>query len=228
MKSIIALPQMSLGAALYLLHRVLDYCIEQYKYTVFRWYFADTLALIVCVPLFVNIEICFIQREHYISITDILMFFVWFVIKFEILLPMERESATRDLFDIVAYAVGGCILYCSQDLKKQTLETQSNTPVSVKISLWMCSNISWTNETYGLTKVRRTIRHRSMSNLLIRLIRVYQNLAPVTLRRSCRFEPSCSNYMILAIGKYGVLQGVCRGIQRILRCRVPNGGIDYP
>jgi uncharacterized protein len=34
--------------------------------------------------------------------------------------------------------------------------------------------------------------------------------------------------MILAIVKYGTIKGVYLGLKRLLRCRVPNGGIDYP
>jgi putative component of membrane protein insertase Oxa1/YidC/SpoIIIJ protein YidD len=34
--------------------------------------------------------------------------------------------------------------------------------------------------------------------------------------------------MILSIEKYGSLKGILNGIARLLRCRKPNGGIDYP
>jgi putative component of membrane protein insertase Oxa1/YidC/SpoIIIJ protein YidD len=34
--------------------------------------------------------------------------------------------------------------------------------------------------------------------------------------------------MLMAIDKYGVVRGVWKGINRILRCKYPNGGIDYP
>jgi putative membrane protein insertion efficiency factor len=63
---------------------------------------------------------------------------------------------------------------------------------------------------------------------LIKLIRFYQKMAPKALRESCRFVPSCSEYMILAIEKYGCLKGIYKGFNRLLRCKVPNGGIDYP
>jgi len=60
------------------------------------------------------------------------------------------------------------------------------------------------------------------------LILLYQKLAPEKLRRSCLFEPSCSEYMLLAIDKYGTFKGVLKGIKRLLRCHHPNGGVDYP
>jgi len=66
------------------------------------------------------------------------------------------------------------------------------------------------------------------SKLLLGAINVYQENAPKRIRMSCRFEPSCSNYMKLAILKYGAIHGVKMGMNRLLRCKVPNGGTDYP
>ncbi len=63
---------------------------------------------------------------------------------------------------------------------------------------------------------------------IIVLVKYYQKVAPISLRQSCRFTPSCSEYMILAVRKYGVLRGIPKGIFRVLRCHVPNGGYDYP
>ena len=40
----------------------------------------------------------------------------------------------------------------------------------------------------------------------------------------CRFEPTCSIYMMQAIEKYGVLRGVWLGIRRLSRCHVFNPG----
>ena len=43
----------------------------------------------------------------------------------------------------------------------------------------------------------------------------------------CRFIPSCSEYMYLAVEKYGVLVGLGKGFLRVLRCNPWNkGGID--
>jgi len=65
-------------------------------------------------------------------------------------------------------------------------------------------------------------------HLLINLVLLYQKVASESLRKSCLFEPTCSEYMILAIRKYGTVRGFIKGIKRILRCHYPNGGIDYP
>ncbi|WP_416427606.1 membrane protein insertion efficiency factor YidD [Pseudomonas sp. App30] len=59
-------------------------------------------------------------------------------------------------------------------------------------------------------------------------IRLYQRVAPARLRDACRFEPSCSNYALLAIRKHGALSGWGLALKRIGRCRFPNGGVDYP
>jgi len=67
-----------------------------------------------------------------------------------------------------------------------------------------------------------------MKFLLIKLVRFYQKCAPEKVRSACLFKPSCSEYMILAINKYGSIVGIYKGIRRILRCKYPNGGIDYP
>ena len=67
-----------------------------------------------------------------------------------------------------------------------------------------------------------------MKSAIVHLIRRYQELAPDRVRKSCRFEPTCSNYMLKAIEKYGVSIGLYRGVKRLFRCRPPNGGCDYP
>ena len=43
---------------------------------------------------------------------------------------------------------------------------------------------------------------------------------------TCRFVPTCSEYAIEAIKKYGPLKGTCLAIKRILRCH-PWGGSGY-
>lgn len=64
--------------------------------------------------------------------------------------------------------------------------------------------------------------------LVINAVRFYQRTASNTLRQTCRFTPSCSEFMILAVKKYGTFKGIKKGIERICRCHSPNGGIDYP
>ena len=67
-----------------------------------------------------------------------------------------------------------------------------------------------------------------LKQITVWFIKVYQRFAPDRVRNRCRFEPSCSQYMILAIEKYGFLIGVRKGVKRLRACRPPNGGIDLP
>lgn len=63
---------------------------------------------------------------------------------------------------------------------------------------------------------------------VIGCVLAYKAFAPERVRGRCRFEPSCSTYMILAIKKYGLFIGLFKGIRRIMRCKPPNGGTDFP
>jgi putative membrane protein insertion efficiency factor len=65
--------------------------------------------------------------------------------------------------------------------------------------------------------------------LLVVLIRIYQHTLSPLFGRVCRFEPTCSRYMIGALQKYGLLKGFYRGLRRILRCHPWHpGGYDPP
>ncbi len=62
---------------------------------------------------------------------------------------------------------------------------------------------------------------------LIVLIRVYQMTLSRALPPSCRFYPSCSEYTLQAVTKYGVFKGGWLGAKRILRCHPFHpGGYD--
>lgn len=67
-----------------------------------------------------------------------------------------------------------------------------------------------------------------MKKLLIKLIRLYQK-TPLSAHSNCKYIPSCSNYAIEALNKYGVFKGIFKIIGRILRCNpFSKGGIDNP
>ena len=72
------------------------------------------------------------------------------------------------------------------------------------------------------------ITYLSAKRFLIGAVLMYKAFAPMSLREQCRFEPTCSTYMIMAIKKYGIIIGLIKGICRIVRCHPPNGGVDYP
>jgi len=64
---------------------------------------------------------------------------------------------------------------------------------------------------------------------LVGVVRLYQIFLSPLLGRNCRFYPSCSNYFIGAVKKYGAVAGTARGILRICRCHPFHpGGYDPP
>ncbi len=64
-----------------------------------------------------------------------------------------------------------------------------------------------------------------MKKIIIGLINVYQKL-PLSTHKVCRYTPTCSEYMKIAVREYGSIKGVYLGIKRILRCN-PLGGYGY-
>ena len=66
-----------------------------------------------------------------------------------------------------------------------------------------------------------------MKNLLLRLIRFYRRGISPLSPPSCRFIPTCSEYAMQAIEKYGALKGGLLAIKRILKCHpFHKGGYD--
>ncbi|MGN0961231.1 MAG: membrane protein insertion efficiency factor YidD [Christensenellales bacterium] len=63
---------------------------------------------------------------------------------------------------------------------------------------------------------------------LIVLIWLYKKLISPMFPKTCRFYPTCSEYMLIAINEWGLFKGLVLGIKRICRCR-PNGkcGEDF-
>ena len=57
-----------------------------------------------------------------------------------------------------------------------------------------------------------------INRVVIVFIRVYQNTFSLFFPPSCRFTPSCSQYMIDAIEKYGFLSGFTKGVHRLSKC----------
>ncbi|MCD8082916.1 MAG: membrane protein insertion efficiency factor YidD [Clostridiales bacterium] len=67
-----------------------------------------------------------------------------------------------------------------------------------------------------------------MSRFLIRLIRGYQiYLSPLKRYPHCKYTPTCSQYAIEALQKYGVVKGLWLATKRIIRCNPwAEGGYD--
>ena len=63
--------------------------------------------------------------------------------------------------------------------------------------------------------------------VVIGLARAYQATLSHWLGRQCRFVPTCSQYFIESVQRYGALRGSGRGVRRILRCHpFSRGGYD--
>lgn len=66
-----------------------------------------------------------------------------------------------------------------------------------------------------------------MTRVLLLLIKAYQFLISPMLGPSCRFTPTCSEYAVQALKKYGALKGVWLSIKRVGRCHPwHDGGYD--
>lgn len=68
----------------------------------------------------------------------------------------------------------------------------------------------------------------ALKHFIVWCVLVYQHYAPDDVRQRCLYTPSCSEYMIMSVIKYGAVRGTFRGIKRLKRCHHPNGGKDYP
>ena len=63
--------------------------------------------------------------------------------------------------------------------------------------------------------------------LLVSLIRGYRRFLSPVLPPSCRFHPSCSQYALEAVTRYGVLRGAWLAVRRLARCHPFHpGGFD--
>jgi putative component of membrane protein insertase Oxa1/YidC/SpoIIIJ protein YidD len=68
-----------------------------------------------------------------------------------------------------------------------------------------------------------------LRSILIGLIKLYQHYAHESVRRRCLFMPTCSEYAILALRKYGVLRSLPMIYDRLFkRCQGDTYRIDYP
>lgn len=67
-----------------------------------------------------------------------------------------------------------------------------------------------------------------MKKILIRLVRFYQKyLSPMKGYSSCKYYPTCSQYTVEAIERFGALKGTGLAVRRILRCNpFAKGGYD--
>jgi putative membrane protein insertion efficiency factor len=63
--------------------------------------------------------------------------------------------------------------------------------------------------------------------LAILILRFYKRWISPMLPSACRFQPTCSEYMMEAIERHGLVRGIWLGTRRLLRCHpFHEGGFD--
>lgn len=65
-----------------------------------------------------------------------------------------------------------------------------------------------------------------MSKIIIFLVKFYQKFISPFIPKRCRFQPTCSQYMIEAIQEWGLLKGFYLGLKRLFKCH-PWGKHGY-
>ena len=66
-----------------------------------------------------------------------------------------------------------------------------------------------------------------MKSLAVGLLRLYKRWISPAFPRSCRYVPTCSEYAMEAIERYGALRGGMMAAWRVLRCHpFAKGGLD--
>lgn len=98
------------------------------------------------------------------------------------------------------------------------------------IAIWIAFTICLIkfSRIYLFLPLALILSYYPLKNHIIGMVLMYKAFAPMHVRQRCRFQPTCSTYMIMAIKKYGLFKGVIKGINRLSRCKPPNGGIDLP
>ena len=73
-----------------------------------------------------------------------------------------------------------------------------------------------------------SVINQILSGMIIMMIRGYQHcISPLLMPGKCRFVPTCSEYFVQAVTKYGPFKGSRLGIRRILKCHpFHEGGFD--
>ncbi len=66
--------------------------------------------------------------------------------------------------------------------------------------------------------MKQPMSKKPVVRFLTLIVRVYQNTFSLLFPPSCRYTPSCSQYAIDALNKYGTVKGLYRIGMRVLRC----------
>ena len=59
-------------------------------------------------------------------------------------------------------------------------------------------------------------------------VRFYQRFVSPAIPQRCKYHPSCSQYSVTAVRRYGILRGLILSAWRLLRCNPwSHGGVDF-
>lgn len=60
-------------------------------------------------------------------------------------------------------------------------------------------------------------------------VRLYQRVISPVIPRRCKYHPSCSEYAVQSIQRFGILRGLVLAAWRLMRCNPwSHGGVDFP
>ena len=64
--------------------------------------------------------------------------------------------------------------------------------------------------------------------MVVAPVRLYQRAISPALPQRCKYHPTCSNYAVEAVRRYGILRGLILAAWRLLRCNPwSHGGVDF-
>lgn len=98
----------------------------------------------------------------------------------------------------------------------------------VSLAVWVLPRVETPWIRLTVLAAAAVVSYYLLKRFAIGCVLCYKAFAPMELRSACRYTPTCSTYMIMAINKYGLLIGVIKGIRRLIRCQPPYGGEDFP
>lgn len=173
---------------------------NSFAFVFWNHYLTDILLIPVAIPIILlPLKLFRLRIDSAPNFKEIFLPLVIWSVLFEIVAPYFFATTTGDYYDILAYCFGALISWLSWNFIYHTNN-----------SLLITGNYSF------------------LTRFSIRLITLYQNLAPKFIRKTCGYTPTCSDYGKLALMKYGTMTGSKLTFFRLLRCFPGKGGTDYP
>ena len=69
----------------------------------------------------------------------------------------------------------------------------------------------------------------SLRAVVLAPVRLYQCTMSPALPARCKYHPTCSQYAVGAVRRFGILRGLVLAAWRLLRCNPwSHGGVDFP